>query len=139
MGFKVSAAAGVLLLLSGIAFKLYYDKAQAQIAALKQEIITLQQNEELLKKEIAEQNEQLQEQLRKSLEQFEQINLLNERNQQANADIANLRSKFAKHDLNYLSLRKPKLIEKIVNKGTAEVLTNLENLTEATKVYSIHQ
>ena len=130
MGFKVSAAAGVLLLLSGIAFKLYYDKAQAQIAALKQEIITLQQNEELLKKEIAEQNEQLQEQLRKSLEQFEQINLLNERNQQANADIANLRSKFAKHDLNYLSLRKPKLIEKIVNKGTAEVLTNLENLTD---------
>ena len=130
MGFKVSAAAGVLLLLSGIAFKLYYDKAQAQIAALKQEIITLQQNEELLKKEIAEQNEQLQEQLRKSQEQFEQINLLNERNQQANADIANLRSKFAKHDLNYLSLRKPKLIEKIVNKGTAEVLTNLENLTD---------
>jgi len=130
MGFKVSAAAGVLLLLSGIAFKLYYDKAQAQIASLKQEIITLQQNEELLKKEIAEQNEQLQDQLRKSQEQFEQINLLNERNQQANADIANLRSKFAKHDLNYLSLRKPKLIEKIVNKGTAEVLTNLENLTD---------
>jgi len=130
MGFKVSAAAGVLLLLSGIAFKLYYDKAQAQIASLQQEIITLQQNEELLKKEIAEQNEQLQEQLKKSQEAFEQINLLNERNQQASADIANLRAKFAKHDLNYLSLRKPKLIEKIVNKGTAEVLNQLENLTD---------
>ena len=130
MGLKVSAAAGVLLLLSGIAFKLYYDKAQAQIASLRQEITTLKQNEQLLKKEIAEQNKQLQEQIKKSQEAFDQINLLNERNQQASADITNLRAKFAKHDLNYLSLRKPKLIEKIVNKGTAEVLNQLENLTD---------
>ena len=130
MGLKLSAGLAFLLAFSGIAFKLYYDRAEAQIDFLKKEIVTLQENEKILKKEIEDQNEQLQEQLRKSQEQFEQINLLNERNQQASADIANLRSKFAKHDLNYLSLRKPKLIEKIVNKGTAEVLTNLENLTD---------
>ena len=39
------------------------------------------------------------------------------------------RKKFARHNLDALSLRKPKLIEKIINKGTSEVLNDLENIT----------
>ena len=42
-----------------------------------------------------------------------------------------IRKKFAKHNLNVLSLRKPKLIEKIINRGTKEVLDDLENITDS--------
>ena len=42
-----------------------------------------------------------------------------------------IRKKFAKHNLDVLSLRKPKLIEKIINKGTREVLDDLEAITDS--------
>ena len=129
MGLKVSGALALLLIFSGIYFKMYYDRTQAQLDKLRADIVTLEENEKLLKKEIAEQNEAIQEQIRKAQEAYDQINLLNERNQQATTEINVLRQKFAKHDLNYLSLRKPGLIEKIVNKGTADVLSKLEDLT----------
>ena len=108
---------------------MYYDRTQAQLAKLRADIVTLEENEKLLKVEIAEQNKALQEQIRKAQEAYEQINLLDERNQQATNEINDLRQKFAKHDLNYLSLKKPGLIEKIVNKGTADVLSRLEDIT----------
>ena len=41
-----------------------------------------------------------------------------------------LRNKFAKHDLDMLSLRKPGLVEKMVNRGTARVFQELEDLTD---------
>ena len=129
MGLKVSGALALLLIFSGIYFKMYYDRTQAQLDKLRADIVTLEENEKILKKEIAEQNEAIQEQIRKAQEAYDQINLLNERNQQATTEINDLRQKFAKHDLNYLSLRKPGLIEKIVNKGTADVLSKLEDLT----------
>ncbi len=129
MGLKISGALAFLLIFSGISFKLYYDRTQAQLGKLRADIVTLEENEKLLKREIAEQNEAIQEQIRKAQEAYDQINLLNERNQQATTEINDLRQKFAKHDLNYLSLRKPGLIEKIVNKGTADVLSKLEDLT----------
>mgnify|MGYP001568565862 FL=1 len=40
-----------------------------------------------------------------------------------------LQKKLAKHDLNYLSVKKPKLIERIINKGTKDVLNDIQNLT----------
>ena len=60
---------------------------------------------------------------------FEQINILQEANEEARAEVSNLKNKFAKHDMNVLSLRKPKLIENIINKGTKGVLNDFENLT----------
>jgi len=129
MGLKISGALALLLIFSGIYFKMYYDRTQAQLAKLRADIVTLEENERLLKVEIEEQNKAIQEQIRKAQEAYDQINLLNERNQQATTEINDLRQKFAKHDLNYLSLRKPGLIEKIVNKGTADVLSKLEDLT----------
>ena len=44
--------------------------------------------------------------------------------------MSSLRQKFARHDLNNLSLRKPGLIEKIVNKATKEVGNELAQITD---------
>ena len=129
MGLKISGALAVMLLLSGVGFKLYYDRAQAQIEKLRADVVVLQENEKILEAEIKQQNLALIEQTEKAQQAFVRINALDEKNQQATTEITNLRKKFARHDLNYLSLRKPGLIEKIVNKGTADVLSEIENLT----------
>jgi accessory colonization factor AcfC len=55
--------------------------------------------------------------------------LLTIANNQATTRIEELRAKFARHDLDMLSLRKPGLIEKIVNRGTVAVFKELEDLT----------
>lgn len=40
-----------------------------------------------------------------------------------------LQKKLADHDINYLAVQKPGLIERIVNKGTKDVLNDIENIT----------
>ena len=57
------------------------------------------------------------------------INLLQEQNRKSLEEVNNLKSKFDKHNMNMLSLRKPKLIENIINKGTKGVLNDFETLT----------
>ena len=75
--WQISAGLGLALLVLSGAFKLYYDKKEAET------------------------------------EMFEKI-----------------RKKFSKHNLNMLSLRKPKLIENIVNRGTRAVGKDFEKLTD---------
>ena len=41
-----------------------------------------------------------------------------------------LQKKLAKHDMNFLAVEKPKLIERIINKGSMGVLDEIENLTK---------
>ncbi|MAL83031.1 MAG: hypothetical protein CMF11_01575 [Idiomarina sp.] len=129
MGFKLSAALGVLLVLSGAAFKLYFDKAQAQIENLTTQLATAAENQKILESEIADQNQAIQDHLTRSKALMAQVQDLQSANQAAAAEAADLRSKFARHDLNMLSLSKPALIEKIINKGTKEVFDELTTIT----------
>ena len=129
MGLKLSAALTVLLLISGAGFKLYYDKAQAEIQNLQVQLATAKDNQDLLEAEIEQQNQALLDQQQKAAAMMQKVQSLQTANQEANAEAAELRSKFARHDLNMLSLRKPALIEKIINKGTREVFDELTALT----------
>jgi hypothetical protein len=61
--------------------------------------------------------------------QTEQIRGLEQQNQLATQEVSDLRMKFARHDLNNLSLRKPGLIAKIINKATVEVGNDLKEIT----------
>ena len=45
-------------------------------------------------------------------------------------EVINIKRSFARHDLNILSIRKPKLIEKIINRGTGDVLNDLKTITD---------
>mgnify|MGYP003120424914 CR=1 FL=1 len=60
---------------------------------------------------------------------LDRVNDLQAENAAAQAEVESIRKKFAKHDMNVLSLRKPGLIENIINRGTKEVLSDLETLT----------
>ena len=129
--WQISAGLGIALALSLGSFKLYYDKAEAQKETMASSLRMSIANVETLKKEMAAQNEQMQSQIERNKIIQEKISVLAEENKTAMLEVDAIRKKFAKHNLNVLSLRKPKLIEKIINRGTKEVLDDLEAITDS--------
>ena len=129
MNFKLSAILGIALLISLGAFKLYYDKSEAEKQAIATQLQQSMDNQLLLENSIAEQNAQITEQLQKEKDNQQRISNLTTANSDAQEEVNRLKNTFAKHDLNMLSMAKPGLIERLVNRGTARVGKELETLT----------
>ena len=130
IGFKLSAGLGIALIVLAGAFKLYYDKSQAELDSFQLQLERSIQNEKILESTIAEQNKNLEQTIENQKLMIAQVERLSEENQKAQVEVDTIRKKFAKHNMDVLTLRKPKLIQKIINKGTKEVLTELENITD---------
>ncbi len=130
MSWQISAGLGVVLALTLGGFKLYYDKAEAEKENLLVQIKQAQANTQLLENTVAKQNQEFLDQQKKTQEVMQRVTELSEEHAKAVEEVNEIRKKFAKHNLDVLSLRKPKLIEKIINKGTANVLQNLETITD---------
>ena len=118
MGFKLSLVLGVLLAasLAGSWF-------------LLDQISTLKGNQIILETKISEQNESIKQYLAKQEQLSASLGTLEAEKQNALREINKLRNTFAKHDLDNLALNKPKLVEKMVNRGTKRVIDNLVELT----------
>ena len=129
MGFKLSIALGIALVMLSGGFKLYYDKSEAEKMAMATQLQTAMDNQLRLENAVQTQNEQIEKAVENKKTSDARIELLTMANNQATEKIDELREKFARHDLNMLSLRKPGLIEKVVNRGTAAVFKELEDLT----------
>ena len=127
--WQISAGLTVALVVTGGAFKLYYDKSEAEKEAIAMQLRQSADNQVLLENSIASLNTQVLRAEEDKIKAFKQISLLQEQNQKAQAEVSKLKSKFDKHNMNVLSLRKPKLIENIINRGTREVLNELEAIT----------
>ena len=128
--WQLSAGLGLALALSLGGFKMYYDGAEAEKQQLRLEIDQAVRNQALLEKTIADQNLAMEEQRKKQQAVLTKIDQLTTDHQKAMEEVDDIRKKFAKHRLDVLTLRKPKLIEKIINRGTADVLKNLETITD---------
>ena len=118
MGFKLSLILGGLLAasLAGNWF-------------LINQISTLKGNQMILESKISEQNESIKQYLAKQEQLSASLGALETENQNALREVNKLRNTFAKHDLDNLALNKPKLVEKMVNRGTKRVIDNLVTLT----------
>jgi replicative superfamily II helicase len=118
MGFKLSLVLGVLLAasLAGSWF-------------LLDQISTLKGNQIILESKISEQNESIKQYLAKQEQLSASLGTLEAEKQNALREVNKLRNTFAKHDLDNLALNKPKLVEKMVNRGTKRVIDNLVELT----------
>ena len=118
MGFKLSLVLGVLLAasLAGSWF-------------LLDQISTLKGNQLILETKISEQNESIKQYLAKQEQLSASLGTLEAEKQNALREVNKLRNTFAKHDLDNLALNKPKLVEKMVNRGTKRVIDNLVELT----------
>ncbi len=101
-----------------------------QIAVLNQDVATATANNATLKATIGEQNNSITRLEETRAKDQEKILLLAQKSHEAAREVEDLKSKFRRHDLNHLSLRKPGLIENIINKGTKKVHRELENLTD---------
>tara|TARA_Y100000593_G_scaffold80053_1_gene149264 strand:- start:69 stop:506 length:438 start_codon:yes stop_codon:yes gene_type:complete len=128
--WQISAALGVALLVLGGAFKMHYDKSQAEKEAMATQLQQAMDNQQRLENAIATQNEQIEKALAEQKASQERIQNLTVANNEANEKVEELRNKFARHDLDMLSIRKPGLVERVVNRGTAQVFADLETLTD---------
>ena len=128
--WQISAALGVALVVAGGAFKMYYDKSEADKEAMATQLQQAMDNQQRLENAIADQNEQIEKALAEQKASQERIQNLTVANNEANEKVEDLRNKFARHDLDMLSIRKPGLVEKLVNRGTAKVFADLEKLTD---------
>ena len=129
MGFKLSIGLGIALMLVSGAFKMYYDKSQAELDAFHIRLEQSIQNQKTLESTIDQQNDNLKETIKNQDLMIAQVERLQKQNMEAQNEVTDLRKKFSKHSLSVLSVRKPKLIEKIINTGTKEVLKDLEEIT----------
>ena len=117
------------MVIAGGAFKMYYDKSEAEKEAMATQLQQAMDNQQRLENAIADQNERIEKALAEQKASQERIQNLTVANNEANEKVEDLRNKFARHDLDMLSIRKPGLVEKLVNRGTAKVFADLEKLT----------
>ena len=120
---KLTLILGGLLIASVAGSAWYIDRLLDEISVLKANAIVLETI-------IAEQNESIKNYLETQKKVQQQIQTIEKQKQEALREVNQLRNTFAKHDLDNLALSKPKLIEKIVNKGTKKVKEELIALTD---------
>ena len=130
MGFKLSIGLGVALLLLSGAFKMYYDKSQAELDAFHIRLEQSIQNQKTLESTIQDQNEDLKQTIENQELMISQVERLQKENMMAQNEVTDIRKKFSKHSINVLSIRKPQLIQNIINRGTKTVLNDLKQITD---------
>ena len=128
--WQISGVLGAALVMGGVSFKVYYDRTEAEKAALGVELQAAVDNQQVLEGTIKAQNDRIVRAIEAQKQQQEQIQGLEQKNREAATEVSTLRQKFARHDLNNLSIRKPGLIEKIVNKATKGVGDELAQITD---------
>ena len=127
--WQISAGLGLALALTLGAFKFYYDKSQAELDMFQIKLEQSIQNQKTLESTIEEQNDNLKQTIKNHDLMLAQVERLQRENMEAQNEVIDIRKKFSRHSLDVLSVRKPKLIENIINKGTKKVLNELETIT----------
>tara|TARA_R100001143_G_scaffold57051_1_gene54037 strand:+ start:141 stop:566 length:426 start_codon:yes stop_codon:yes gene_type:complete len=125
MSFKLSIVLACLLVVSistNIILLTKLDKS-------KIELQTAINNQEVLERTIKDQNQQIIKALESAKKTQAQIKTLNTQYSQSQAQVTNLRNKFAKHNLEGMALAKPALLEGKINKASARVVDNLTVIT----------
>ena len=133
MGLKLSAGLGLALLVLSGAFKLYYDKSQAEIESFHLRLEQSIQNQKTLEGTVDQQNKNLKQAVENQELMVAQVEKLTKENMVAQNEVTDIRKKFSKHSMDVLSIRKPKLIEGIINRGTKSVLNDLKVITDETQ------
>ena len=128
--WQIAGVLGIALVVTGGAFKLYADKAEAEKESLSTQLRVAADNQLILETNVASLNDQLVKAEERQQKILDRVNDLQAENAASQAEVESIRKKFSKHEMNVLSLRKPGLIENIINRGTKEVLSDLETLTD---------
>tara|TARA_R100001015_G_C4591928_1_gene147389 strand:- start:349 stop:762 length:414 start_codon:yes stop_codon:yes gene_type:complete len=131
VGFKLSIGLGIALFAVTGAFKLYYDKSQAELDSFHIRLEQSIQNQRTLEGTIEEQNNNIKKTIENHNLMISQVERLQKENMEAQNEVTRIKKKFSEHDLNVLSMKKPLLVEKIVNRATQKVGKELEQITSS--------
>ncbi len=126
---KISIGLGVALAVVCGAFKMYYDKSQAELDSFHIRLEQSIQNQKTLETTIEEQNQNLKQTIENQKLMISQVERLQKENMAAQNEVTDIRKKFSKHSMDVLSIRKPQLIQNIINRGTKAVLNDLKQIT----------
>lgn len=126
---KLSIGLGVALLATLTAFVGYRQVMVSNIEKMQIELQVCTNNQAVLEKTISDQNETIKNQIANAKRTQDQITKLTNQYTSSQQQVANLRNKFAKHNLEGMALAKPALLESKVNKASARVLQNLTTIT----------
>ena len=127
MSFKLSLGlAGVLVISVAINIILLTKLDKAKI-----ELQTAISNQVILERTIQEQNEQIKKALADAKKTAEQIQSLNTRYNESQAQVTKLRNKFAKFNLEGMALTDPLTLQGKINRATARVGDDLTNITNS--------
>ena len=127
---KISIGLGVALVVVCGAFKLYYDKSQAELDSFQIRLEQSIQNQKTLETTIEEQNQNLKQTIENQELMIAQVERLQKENMAAQNEVTDIRKKCSRHSLDVLSVRKPQLIQNIINRGTKAVLNDLKQITD---------
>jgi len=122
---KLAIALGVAFFVSASINAIMF----AKLDKAKIELQTAINNQAVLERTVQEQNEQIVKALESAKKTQAQIQNLNTQYSASQAQVTNLRNKFAKHNLEGMALAKPTLLQGKVNKATARVMVNLTTIT----------
>ena len=122
---KLAIALGVAFFVSASINAIMF----AKLDTAKVELQTAINNQAVLERTVQEQNEQIVKALESAKKTQAQIQNLNTQYSASQAQVTNLRNKFAKHNLEGMALAKPGLLQGKVNKATARVMVNLTTIT----------
>ena len=122
---KLAIALGVAFFISASINAIMF----AKLDKAKIELQTAINNQAVLERTVQEQNEQIVKALESAKKTQAQIQNLNTQYSASQAQVTNLRNKFAKHNLEGMALAKPGLLQGKVNKATARVMVNLTTIT----------
>jgi len=122
---KLAIALGVAFFISASINAIMF----AKLDKAKIELQTAINNQAVLERTVQEQNEQIIKALESAKKTQAQIQNLNSQYSASQAQVTNLRNKFAKHNLEGMALAKPALLEGKINKASARVVANLTTIT----------
>ena len=125
---KLSIGLGVALLATLTAFVGYRQVMVSNIEKMQIELQVCTNNQAVLEKTISDQNETIKNQIANAKRTQDQITKLTNQYTSSQQQVANLRNKFAKHNLEGMALAKPALLEGKVNKASARVLQTLTTI-----------
>ena len=120
---KVKLLITVVLMLGLAGGVAYVYKLRGDNAILKSNQIKLESSIEEQKEVIASQKADYEKIISINDELNKKINTINQSKKE-------LEKKLAKHDLNYLATEKPKLIERIINKGSDKIMNEMNEATK---------
>jgi len=123
--FRIYVLIGVVSLFGAGIFgaKYYYDTSQKKIQILTENAVKLKITS-AAKDTIILENEKFR------VEQQAKIKTLNSSIADAESNVAYLRKIIGEHNLTFLALKKPKLIENRINTATDRLFKSLENITK---------